>query len=140
MRMVFKRRELPLWQQLQDKCIHFNGMINKVCRAGVSYDSVQDRSQIPNAYPCLKGEWLSGEARPEATTTCEQQQFLTDEEAQTKADEIYARARARMERESAGFCGSCDQKVEKKVQVGPCIYNDPCGCRVGQGTLGRGRR
>lgn len=129
------RVHLPLWQQLQDRCEHFNGLINDVCRAGVTYTDVRDESQRPYAFPCLRGETFSDEARPAATTTCEKAAFLTDEEAQARAEETYARARARVEREAAGFCGSCDQRVERKRQVGRCIYNEPCGCRLGQGRL-----
>lgn len=130
-----KVRDLPLWQQLQDRCEHFNGLMNDVCRAGVAYTEVRDESQKPYAFPCLRGETFSSGPRPVATTTCDKAAFLTDEQAQARADEIYARARARLEQEAAGFCGHCGQKIERKAQVGPCIYNEPCGCRVGQGRL-----
>ena len=133
-----KRTEYPpLWKQLQDRCEHFNGLMNDQCDAGVAYESVKDTSTKPSGFPCLK--W---EDRPACTTTCGQATFLTDEQAQAQADEITARARAWMEREAAGFCGQCDQQVERKAQVGRCIYNEPCGCRVGQGRLSQtgGRR
>ena len=51
---TFKRRELPLWRQLQDRCEHFNGLINDTCRAGVAYVDIRDDSQTPYAFPCLK--------------------------------------------------------------------------------------
>lgn len=128
-----RARDLPLWQQLQDRCEHFNGLSNEVCRAGIRYLDVRDESQRPYAFPCLRGEGWDGNPRPLAATTCDRAEFLTDEQAQAKADEIYARARARLEQEAAGFCGQCNRKVERKARVGRCIYNEPCGCRIGQG-------
>ncbi len=125
-----RKRELPLWKQLQDRCEHFNGLINDVCRAGVRYDDVRDTSTSPYGFPCLVSD-----LDQTATTTCERAKFLTDDEAKAKEEEIYDRARARAEREKAGFCGQCGEKVERKAQVGPCIYNEPCGCRLGQGRL-----
>src|SRR5690606_8656033 len=101
-----RKRELPLWKQFQDRCEHFNGLINDVCRAGVAYDDVKDTSDRPYAFPCLVSELH----RP-ATTTCAQAKFLTDEEAQQREADFYARARARADREKAGFCGQCGAKV-----------------------------
>lgn len=124
-----RKRELPLWKQLQDRCDHFNGIINDVCRAGVRYDDVRDTSTTPYRFPCLISE---GRYAPGA---CDRAKFMTDDEAQAIEAEIRARAQARVDREKAGFCGQCGAKVERKAQVGPCIYNEPCGCRLGQGRL-----
>ncbi len=125
-----RKRELPLWRQLQDRCQHFNGLINDVCGAGVRYEDVRDTSTSPYGFPCLVRD-----LHQTASTTCERAKFLTDDEAKAQEEEIYARARARAEREQAGFCGQCGAKVERKAQVGRCIYNEPCGCRLGQGRL-----
>ena len=125
-----RKRELPLWKQLQDRCQHFNGLINDACRVGIRYEDVRDTATSPYGVPCLVSD-----LHPTATTTCERAKFLTDDEAKAKEEEIYARARARLEREQAGFCGQCGAKVERKAQVGRCIYNEPCGCRLGQGRL-----
>ena len=75
------------------------------------------------------------EVHQPATTTCERAKFLTDDEAKAREAEIRGHAEARAERERAGFCGQCGTKVERKAQVGRCIYNEPCGCRLGQGRL-----
>ncbi len=125
-----RKRDLPLWKQLQDRCEHFNGLINDVCRAGVTYTDVRDESTRPYAFPCLLRE-----KDPPAKPTCDRAKFLTDEEAQQQESEIYARAQAALIREKAAFCGQCGAKVERKAQVGRCIYNEPCGCRLGQGRL-----
>ena len=125
-----RKRDLPLWRQLQDRCEHFNGLINAVCRAGVTYTDVRVGSTRPYAFPCLVSE-----VHQPATTTCERAKFLTDDEAKAREAEIRGHAEARAERERAGFCGQCGTKVERKAQVGRCIYNEPCGCRLGQGRL-----
>ena len=124
-----RKRELPLWKQLQDRCEHFNGLINDTCRAGVNYEDVRDTSTSPYRFPCLIREDRY------APGTCERAKFLTDTEAQQREADLYTRAQARVDREKAGFCGQCGAKVERKAQVGPCIYNEPCGCRLGQGRL-----
>lgn len=123
------RYDLPLWRQLQDRCEHFNGLINDVCRAGVRYEDVRDTSVSPYRFPCL-----TREDRYEPGG-CDRAKFLSDEEAKAREAEIRARLQARIDREKAGMCGQCGAKVERKAQVGPCIYNEPCGCRLGQGRL-----
>ena len=42
-----RKRDLPLWRQLQDRCEHFNGLVNAVCRAGVTYTDVRVGSTRP---------------------------------------------------------------------------------------------
>jgi hypothetical protein len=107
-------------------------MMNKACKAGVAYDTVKDDSKHGlERFPCFKNE----PSDPIRTDLCPLAEYLTEEQAKAKADETTARLRARFQREADGFCGSCDQKVERKQQVGRCIYNAPCGCRVGQGRL-----
>ena len=41
---------------------------------------------------------------------------------------------------AAGRCWQCHQPITAKVQVGRCIYAEPCGCRMGQGRLPGGVR
>ncbi|MFC4218999.1 hypothetical protein [Flagellimonas marina] len=43
-----------LVEQLSGKCVHFNGISNKVCAEGVRYEDVRDESQRPFRFPCLK--------------------------------------------------------------------------------------
>lgn len=64
-----------LHEQIANKCIHFNGILNKICKAGINYDNVKiDR---PFKFPCLK---QGGE--------CSYAKFLTEEEVNTKVAEI----------------------------------------------------
>ena len=34
-----------------------------------------------------------------------------------------------------GECFHCGVKMKAQIQVGRCIYIEPCGCRLGQGQL-----
>lgn len=45
-------------------------------------------------------------------------------------------------RNARGACWHCGTPMTAQRQVGPCIYVEPCGCRLGQGRLtdGQGRR
>lgn len=71
---------LSLHDQIARKCIHFNGIMNKACKAGINYDDVKvDR---PFKFPCLK---QGGE--------CPHAEFLTDEQvkeliAKTEEDSV----------------------------------------------------
>jgi len=42
--------------QIANKCIHFSGIMNKCCKAGVPYDSVHDTSTSPHRFACLRDE------------------------------------------------------------------------------------
>lgn len=111
-----------LWEQLQGKCVSFNGLMHKVCDAGIAYESVKDVQERGYRVPCLLDRGCE--------TTCASAVFLTEEQAKQRADEILTNARARMQRMADGICPHCDAKIEKKSQVGPCVYADPCGCRL----------
>lgn len=67
-----------LEEQIAGKCINFTGLMDKVCKAGVSY------SKFPNAmvegFPCLKGE--------DKGKTCEFCQFPSPEEVEKKLERI----------------------------------------------------
>lgn len=44
-----------LEEQIACKCIHFNGVMEKVCKAGVSYSDVRVKDDNgPYKFPCLK--------------------------------------------------------------------------------------
>ena len=60
-----------------------------------------------------------------------------DQEAEIRAWLAAAKAR-----DARGECWHCGTPMTAKRQVGPCLYVEPCGCRLGQGRLtdGQGRR
>lgn len=56
---------LSLHDQISRKCIHFNGIMNNACNAGINYADV--RIDKPYKFPCLKqgGECPKAEFRTE---------------------------------------------------------------------------
>jgi len=67
-----------LEEQIANKCIHFNGIMNDCCKAGIRYAEVRMNDK-PYKFPCLK---QGGE--------CPKSQFLTHEEAKRKLAETLA--------------------------------------------------
>lgn len=67
-----------LKDQLADKCIHFNGVMNNECKVGVKYSDVRvDLDEGPYKFPCLK---QAGE--------CACAKFRTEEEVDAAVKEI----------------------------------------------------
>lgn len=66
---------LTLEEQIARKCIHFNGVMEKVCKAGVNYDDVKVHK--PFGLPCLQ---QGGE--------CQYAKFPTEEEVKKKVSDI----------------------------------------------------
>lgn len=65
----------PQEEQIARKCIHFNGVMEKVCKAGINYADV--RVGKPYQFPCLQ---QGGE--------CSIAQFMTPEQIKKELDEI----------------------------------------------------
>ncbi len=63
-----------LVQQIEDKCIHFNGMANQFCEAGINYEAVKDKTQRPYRLPCVKNTPFYG-------SSCTEACFRTHEQA-----------------------------------------------------------
>jgi hypothetical protein len=112
-------------EQALNRCQHFNGLMNDVCRAGVAYREVGGAGR----WPCLRS--MHGEE-----VECPQRQWTTSEQAESEADRADAYIRQMNERAARNECWHCGKPIQKKVQVGRCIYAEPCGCRLGQGRLG----
>lgn len=62
-------------RSLTNKCIHFNGLMNDCCKAGVNYDTV--RVEKPFGLPCMK-----------TGGTCGKIEFMSIEQAQVQAKEL----------------------------------------------------
>jgi hypothetical protein len=114
----------------QGVCRFYTGVVNKTCQQGIAYTTFHGQ-----ALPCFR-------PRPpdtHAQAICSLRSLPTAEEA--AADE--ARLHAELHdyfttyqgRQERGECGICGIPMRAKVQVGRCIYVEPCGCRVGQGQL-----
>jgi hypothetical protein len=41
-----------LRQQIESKCIHFNGLMNECCEAGVRYQTVKVKAEKGMRFPC----------------------------------------------------------------------------------------
>lgn len=66
-----------LRDQIADKCIHFNGVMEKICKSGIAYTDVRVEGDGPYKFPCLK---QGGQ--------CSSAQFLTPEEVDAKVKSI----------------------------------------------------
>lgn len=72
---------MTIEEQIKNKCIHFNGISGKTCRAGINYSDVEEKGARPIKIPCLLKNQMSG-------GKCEHAKFPTDEEAKIKAEDI----------------------------------------------------
>lgn len=69
---------LTLEEQIARKCIHFNGVMENICKAGIKYKDVREEPEHgPYNFPCLK---QGGQ--------CPKAQFPTDEQVKERVEEI----------------------------------------------------
>lgn len=69
-----------LKSQIRSRCVHFNGVQNKTCEAGISYDSVRVAGQ---GFPCLRGKFdKHGEE-----LACNTRRWPTEEEIAAECEE-----------------------------------------------------
>lgn len=122
----------PLWRQEMGRCKHFNGLMHDRCKAGVAYDDVRDVSQRPCRFPCLTSDCY-GEPTP-AATTCAFADHPTEAEAREWEAMVREHSRRQWADIQANICPTHKQPITKR-QVGRCVYAEPCGCRLYQGTL-----
>ena len=106
-------------------CRHFNGLdiggSDRSCDAGIPY------SKVGRPLPCLPPS-VGFERLPCARFEARTMEDVEADERDTEA--IIAQISERAKR---GECIHCGAKVEKRVQVGRCVYAEPCGHRQGQG-------
>ena len=67
-------------EQIANRCLHFNGVQNDTCKAGVCYEGFKFVKKLP----CLRS--LAGD------TTCEKRQWLTEEQVNAEAADLERRA------------------------------------------------
>lgn len=121
----------------RDWCIHYRGLQYDTCEASVDYDSVAAPSPVPldnprfgidNRLPCFKRSGVN---------TCPSQRFRTEEEAKAKDAEIEASIRSWVNKLANDICPHCDTPIQREVQVGRCVYAEPCNHRLYQGRAKR---
>lgn len=86
-----KRRSLR--QQMERKCVHFNGLQNATCRVGCVYDEMDAGRKIAyrSALPCFQpddGERQKLTEKGIEQATCEHRRFPTEEEIAAREKEI----------------------------------------------------
>lgn len=70
-----------LREQIANKCIHFNGTLNKVCKAGVNYNTFRQQwDSTCCGFPCLKDS--------KTPLSCGQREWPSEEYIQARLDEI----------------------------------------------------
>lgn len=84
-------KDRSLHNQIADKCIHFNGIQNKACKAGVVYDDLdkENRVEYRAGLPCFHSDSSIAQrlgGKPQCH--CPHVQFPTEEEAQKEVDEM----------------------------------------------------
>lgn len=82
-----------LREQLERKCVHFNGLQHKTCRAGCVYDKMDEGRKIAyrSALPCFKpdAEELAKLAEKGIEqASCEHRRFPTEEEIAAYEKEV----------------------------------------------------
>lgn len=122
--------------QIKGRCVHFNGVQNRTCEAGVAYDLFRRKDEAgtqTHSMPCLRflHERSAEGGRPIAP--CELLRWPTDEEVAAEVAESDEALAAFLGKLASDVCPHCDRKIERKQQVGRCVYADPCGHRLYQG-------
>jgi hypothetical protein len=109
-----------------NRCIHFNGIVNETCAAGVNYkDLLGDGVGWAAHMPCLADDG--------SAIVCERRQLPTREEAVATEEEHNRHIKQFLKELSEGICPVCKQKVQQR-QVGLCVYGT-CGHRLYQGRV-----
>lgn len=72
-----------LYESSLNRCKHFTGLGNKVCKAGIAYKDVIDTSTSPARIPCLKSNNYS--------SACTHVEYMTPEQALARVEAIEAR-------------------------------------------------
>lgn len=121
-----------LAEQIGNWCRHFNGIDKGTCKAGVRYEDVRG-SVASKTYPCFKENGCA--------ERCPSTSFLSEQEIaeEVKRSQEHA-AKFLAELAEGKTCPHCHRPIEKRRQVGRCVYASPCGCRQYQGTLPESER
>ena len=105
-------------------CQHFpvNGMSNKTCKKGIQFAAVNDADR---GCPCL--------TKYNCTDLCSSFESRSETDAHKYAIQREAGVQQFLERLASGQCPHCGVPVERRIQVGRCVYAEPCSHRLGQG-------
>lgn len=111
-------------------CQHHRGIQHGTCEAGVSYRALAgERRLVTVALPCIGAE---DPVRCDSYTPYTEAQLAEQEREFQRAIERLAACIG-----GTGPCPHCGAAIERKRQVGACVYGEPCGCRLYQGEVAR---
>lgn len=109
-----------------NRCVHFNGVMNDKCDAGVNYHGLLGDGFGCFAHmPCLNDE--------ASTVTCIKATFPTEQQARQQVEEHDKHIQEFIEQLNNSICPICKIEVRQR-QVGPCVYGS-CGHRLYQGRV-----
>lgn len=109
------------------RCIHFAGMYDPGmvpkthCKAGIAFAEV--KAQNGGKLPCLGRE----------DAECASFRYPTSEEVRQWEADTKAAVNDFFGKIEAGICPHCGTAIQRKEQVGRCVYARPCGHRLYQG-------
>lgn len=84
-----------LRQQIEEKCIHFNGVQNDCCKAGVKYTEIRGKH-----FPCFRGDMAEKLRKGEIPCVCLQLKWPDEEYIQNEIaehDKAFAKVEAGLE-------------------------------------------
>jgi len=125
---------LSLRDQERSYCVYFNGRLSHdSCDAGIKYNDVMiDLPEGGQDMPCMREPRRKSD---KPLPHCAKRRWPTQEELDAREVEINQWIAQMIERQNNDQCIHCGAKIERKEQIGRCIYAFPCGCRQGQGEL-----
>lgn len=105
-------------------CKHYRAMSDHdTCKAGVAYKTVHVGTTF--MYPCFEP----------ALQNCPLQDWPTPEERAAEEEQVNLMIQQFFTDLASDVCPHCHTPIERKKQVGRCVYAEPCGCRLYQGKL-----
>lgn len=108
------------------RCVHFNGVMNDACDAGINYHALLgDGVGCFARMPCFKDE--------ASTVICDKASFLTESEARARVNEHEKHIQEFIQQLNNSICPTCKIEVKQR-QVGRCVYGS-CGHRLYQGAV-----
>lgn len=124
-------------EQIGNWCRHYNGLFNDTCKAGVRYDDVKDKRDIAHArglarFPCFKDS--------KCAEHCVSASFLSEEEIAAEVERSNQALAKYLGDMANNICPFCSKPIEKKKQIGRCVYATPCYHRLYQGVVSKGER
>lgn len=109
-----------------NRCVHFNGVMNDECDAGVNYHGLMGTGFGCFAHmPCFNDE-----ATP---TPCSKATFPTERQARQQVGEHARHVEEFIKQLNSSTCPICKVQVKQR-QVGPCVYGS-CGHQLYQGKV-----